>query len=70
MRGCVHVGDPATTAEDAFTARAADRSAGPDAVMLAPTRDLVAEPNLRTRHLRLNGAVPDAVVRAGGREPG
>ena len=31
--------------------------------MLAPTRDLVAELNRRARHHRLNGDVPDAVVR-------
>ena len=60
--GRVHVGDLATTTEDAFTAWAADRAAGLDAIMLAPTRDLVAELNRRARHHRLNGDVPDAVV--------
>ena len=41
----IHVGDIAKTTEDAFTAWAADRSAGLDAIMLAPTRGLVAELN-------------------------
>ena len=41
--GRVHVGDLATTTDDAFNAWAADRAAGLDAIMLAPTRDLVAE---------------------------
>ena len=43
--GRLHVGDLATTTEHAFSAWAADRAAGLDAIMLAPTRDLVAELN-------------------------
>ena len=62
-QGRVHVGDLATTTEDAFTAWAADRAAGLDAIMLAPTRDLVADLNRRARNHRLNGDVPNAVVR-------
>jgi hypothetical protein len=62
-QGRVHVGDPATTAEGAFTCWAADRAAGLDAIMLAPTRELVAELNRRARNHRLNGAVSDTVVR-------
>jgi conjugative relaxase-like TrwC/TraI family protein len=62
-QGRVHVGDLATTTEDAFAAWAADRAAGLDAIMLAPTRDLVAELNRRARNHRLNGDVPNAVVR-------
>jgi hypothetical protein len=51
----VHVGDLATTTtEDAFRAWAADRAAGLDAIMLAPTRDLVADLNRRARAHRLN----------------
>jgi conjugative relaxase-like TrwC/TraI family protein len=61
--GRVHVGDVAITTDDAFTAWAADRAAGLDAIMLAPTRDLVAELNRRARTHRLNGDVPNAVVR-------
>jgi hypothetical protein len=36
----IHVGDIATTTQDAFTAWVLDRSAGLDAIMLAPTREL------------------------------
>jgi conjugative relaxase-like TrwC/TraI family protein len=61
--GRVHVGDLAAITSDAFTAWAADRAAGLDAIMLAPTRDLVAQLNRRARAHRLNGDVPDAVVR-------
>ena len=53
--GRVHVGDLATTTQDAFTAWAADRAAGLDAIMLAPTRELVADLNHRARTHRLNG---------------
>jgi hypothetical protein len=59
----IHVGDIAKTTKDAFTAWAADRAAGLDAIMLAPTRELVAELNRRARDHRLNGNVPNAVVR-------
>jgi conjugative relaxase-like TrwC/TraI family protein len=52
--GRVHVGDVATTTEDAFTAWVLDRSAGLDAIMLAPTRQLVAELNRRARAHRLD----------------
>ena len=59
----IHVGDIAKTTEDAFTAWVLDRSAGLDAIMLAPTRQLVAELNRRARDHRLTGNVPNAVVR-------
>ena len=59
----LHVGDIACTTEDAFTAWVVDRSAGLDAIMIAPTRELVAELNRRARDHRLNGNVPNAVVR-------
>src|SRR5215211_672299 len=59
----IHVGDIAKTTEDAFTAWAFDRAAGLDAIILAPTRELVAELNRRARDHRLNGNVPNAVVR-------
>ena len=49
----VHVGDLATTTDDAFTAWATDRAAGLDAIMLAPTRELVADLNHRARTHRL-----------------
>ena len=49
----VHVGDTATITDQVFTAWASDRAAGLDAVMLAPTRDLVADLNHRARTHRL-----------------
>jgi ATP-dependent exoDNAse (exonuclease V) alpha subunit len=47
--GRVHVGDLATTTQDAFAAWVSDRAAGLDAIMLAPTRRLVAELNRQAR---------------------
>ena len=52
--GRVHVGDGATTTEDAFNAWVSDRAAGLDAIMIAPTRHLVAELNRRARAHRLD----------------
>jgi conjugative relaxase-like TrwC/TraI family protein len=52
--GRVHVGDRTTTTQDAFAAWASDRAAGLDAIMIAPTRNLVAELNTRARAHRLN----------------
>jgi conjugative relaxase-like TrwC/TraI family protein len=53
-RGRVHVGDIATTTEEAFTAWVSDRAAGLDAIMIAPTRELVAQLNRRAREHRLD----------------
>jgi conjugative relaxase-like TrwC/TraI family protein len=50
----VHVGDMATMTADAFTAWVSDRAAGLDAIMLAPSRQLVAELNRRARAHRLD----------------
>ena len=61
--GRVHVGDIATTTEDAFTAWVLDRSAGLDAIMLAPTRELVAELNRRARDHRLDHSPCSSEVR-------
>ena len=61
--GRVHVGDLATTTEDAFTAWVSDRAAGLDAIMLAPTRDLVAELNQRARAHRLDSPPAGSEVR-------
>ncbi|MFC8181590.1 MobF family relaxase [Rhodococcus sp. NPDC057297] len=49
----VHVGSIATATDDAYTAWAADYAGGMDAIMLAPTRELVAELNTRARTDRL-----------------
>ena len=54
--GRVHVGDLAKTTEDAFHAWVFDRAAGLDPIMLAPTRDLVADLNRRARARRLGSA--------------
>ncbi|WP_142027252.1 MobF family relaxase [Blastococcus colisei] len=51
--GRVHVGDEATAADQAYAAWAADHTAGVNAVMLAPTRELVAGLNARARADRL-----------------
>jgi conjugative relaxase-like TrwC/TraI family protein len=58
----VHVGDPATTSEQVFTAWQHDRSQGLDSIMLAPTRELVADLNRRARNHRLTDAPPNAEV--------
>ena len=52
----VQVGDIAKITEDVFTAWVLDRSAGLDAIMLAPTRELVAELNCRASVHRLESS--------------
>ena len=68
--GRIHVGDLATTTEDAFNAWVADRAAGLDAIMLAPTREL----GRRTQPSRPRSSPrphPDLVRGASGRrQPG
>ncbi len=54
----VHVGDLATVTDDLFEAWRAGRTQGLDAVMLAPTRDLVRELNQRARAHRLEATNP------------
>ena len=63
--GRVHVGDLAKITEDAFAAWVHDRAVGLDAIMLAPTRELVAELNRRARDHRLDGAPAGQEVRLG-----
>jgi len=63
--GRVHVGDLAKITEDAFVAWISDRSARLDAIMLAPTRELVAELNRRARDHRRDGAPAGPEVRLG-----
>jgi conjugative relaxase-like TrwC/TraI family protein len=53
--GRIHVGDLATTTHDVFAAWVSDRAAGLDAIMLAPTRNLVAELNRQARDHLLGG---------------
>jgi conjugative relaxase-like TrwC/TraI family protein len=54
----VHVGDLATLTDQVFTAWQHDRSQGLDSIMLAPTRELVAELNQRARTQRLADTPP------------
>jgi len=49
----VKVGDPATVVDQAYTAWQSDTAAGKDSVLLAPTRELVAELNTRARADRI-----------------
>jgi conjugative relaxase-like TrwC/TraI family protein len=49
----VHVGDLTALTEDVFAAWRTDRSNGLDAIMLAPTRELVSQLNQRARAHRL-----------------
>ena len=65
-RGRVHVGDPATTTDNVFTAWAHDRDHGLDSIMLAPTRELVAELNHRAQTHRLTRPRNRRRRRAGG----
>jgi conjugative relaxase-like TrwC/TraI family protein len=60
--GRVHVGDGATTTEDAFSAWVSDRAAGLDTIMIAPTRKLVAELNRRARTHRLDHSAATSEV--------
>ncbi len=52
----LHVGSIAAVTDDAYTAWSADRAAGKDALLLAPTRELVADLNTRARTDRLAAA--------------
>ena len=52
-RDRVHVGDLSTVTNHAYTAWSADRAAGLDSIMLAPTRDLVTGLNVRARDDRI-----------------
>jgi hypothetical protein len=61
-RGRVHVGDPTTTLDGVFDGWQNDRSQGLDAIMLAPTRELVSRLNQRARNHRLAGATPGRQV--------
>ena len=66
----VHVGDPTTTLDAVFNAWQADRSHGFDAIMLAPTRELVRALNQRARDHRLAGSRAGPAGRVGRRQPG
>src|SRR5215211_6313737 len=55
----IHVGDLTALTDDVFAAWLTDRSSGLDAIMLAPTRELVSQLNQRARAHRL-AAEPDS----------
>ncbi|MCC6498499.1 MAG: relaxase domain-containing protein [Propionibacteriaceae bacterium] len=54
----IHVGDATTMADDLFASWTADRAGGLDSIMLAPTRELVADLNQRARTQRLADTQP------------
>jgi DNA primase catalytic core len=59
-RGRIHVGDLGACADQAYAAWTADRARGEhdtdsDSILIAPTRDLVAELNTRARNDRIAG---------------
>jgi hypothetical protein len=58
----VHVGDPTTTLDAVFNAWQNDRNHGLDAIMLAPTRELVRSLNQRAQDHRLAGTTPGRQV--------
>jgi AAA domain len=72
----VHVGDLAALTEEVFSAWQTDRSSGLDAIMLAPTRELVSQLNQRARAHRLVAEPGQQPARrlaagdAGRRQPG
>ena len=72
----IHVGDLTALTEDVFAAWQTDRSSGLDAIMLAPTRELVSQLNQRARAHRLatepdqNRPEASPVGDAGRRQPG
>ncbi|MEV0688385.1 MobF family relaxase [Nocardia sp. NPDC050378] len=62
--GRIHAGHTGSVYEDTYTAWAADNLAGRDAVMLAPTHEVVTALNARARadRLRRSGTKPEAEV--------
>ena len=58
----VHVGDPTTTLDAVFNAWQNDRSQGLDAIMLAPTRELVSRLNQQARNHRLADTTPSQEI--------
>ncbi|UUZ61841.1 AAA family ATPase [Nocardioides sp. B-3] len=68
-RGRIHVGDLGACADRAYAARAADvaadrASSDSDSILIAPTRDLVAELNTRARNDRIAGLDEKQIGRA------
>ena len=65
----VHVGDLTTVTNNAYEAWTADRTAGLDSIMLAPTRELATELNVRARTDRLAALDDDSIPRPDGQTP-
>ena len=65
----VHVGDLTTVTNQAYTAWTADRGAGLDSIMLAPTRELATELNIRARTDRLSALDDGSVSHAADQNP-
>jgi hypothetical protein len=61
----IHVGDPATTLDAVFKAWQNDRNQGLDAIMLAPTQELVSQLNQRARKHRLAETTPSQEIELG-----
>ena len=61
----VHVGDPTTTLDAVFNGWQNDRSQGLDAIMLAPTRELVSRLNQQARNHRLADTTPSQEIELG-----
>jgi conjugative relaxase-like TrwC/TraI family protein len=61
----VHVGDPTTTLDGVFNGCQNDRSRGLDAIMLAPTRELVSRLNQQARNHRLADTTPSQEIELG-----
>ena len=61
----VHVGDPTTTLDAVFRGWQNDRSQGFDALMLAPTRELVSRLNQQARNHRLADTTPSQEIELG-----
>jgi len=61
-RRSVHIGDPTTSLDALFNAWQTDRSDGLDAIMLAPTREVVSRLNRHAQDHRLAGTPPDQEV--------
>ena len=61
----VHIGDPTTTLDAVFNGWQNDRSQGLDALMLAPTRELVSRLNQQARNHRLADTTPSQEIELG-----
>jgi ATP-dependent exoDNAse (exonuclease V) alpha subunit len=61
----VHVGDPATTLDAVFNGWQKDRNQGLDAIVLAPTQELVSQLNQRARKHRLAETTPSQEIELG-----